>query len=58
MNKEMCLNCKFWEQNLDRGKCRRFPPLQWFVGGLWEQPTTNFNQWCGEYKQNESTRKS
>lgn len=54
----MCNNCKFWEQNLDRGKCRRFPPLQWFVGGLWEQPTTNFNQWCGEYKQNESSRKS
>jgi hypothetical protein len=58
MNREMCNNCKFWEQDLDRGKCRRFPPLHWFVGGKWEQPTTNFNQWCGEYKQNESSRKS
>lgn len=54
--KQMCFNCKFWEQNSDRGTCKRFPPLQWFVGGQWSQPQTNFNQWCGEYKENDQTK--
>jgi hypothetical protein len=47
-----CKECRFWDDSVSTGKCRRFPPVAYkarAVGstyGLW--PTTNEDDWCGD----------
>jgi len=59
--KEACRDCRFWERwagdtdtmlPIDNGWCHRFPPTN--ASGSWEFPTSNEDDWCGEFQRVES----
>jgi hypothetical protein len=56
---EKCEECKFWKhianarRGLNKGECKRFPPLKYFAGEGWSYPMTSNYDWCGEWKKKE-----
>lgn len=57
MQNEKCKDCRFWQRwqgdsevrfPNDNGWCHRFPPVN--VCGDWLLPTTNEDDWCGEFR--------
>lgn len=47
-----CENCKWW----DEGFCKRYPPIPWNYKDY--RPTTEADDWCGEFQEKNKPNKS
>lgn len=57
--RRICETCDYWMNDPDTpfGICRRNPPILTILpdegDGVWGQPPTNMEDWCGEWRDRE-----
>lgn len=64
-NTGLCCECRFWKshetatESSDAGECRRYAPRPHFPSEEREQlewPTTDHDDWCGEWQDKDSAK--